>query len=212
LKEITEIMLITHLIETSHINKRQWHNLHRAMHNFGLDRIGSGAYSDVYHNPKYGYVVKIFDNFDVNYLAYLEMISAINNPHFPKVLGKPQTMFEPFEEYFAVKLEHLEPFNTLNTDTQAVINWMEDPIERFCKKSTDMNFDRFLKFVLAHKDIRGTSLEKQVREFIKSFPDWNKAIDVLKQVFSTKRGTVVDLLNNNILNRNSVPVITDPFG
>jgi hypothetical protein len=89
---------------------------------------------------------------------------------------------------------------------------MEDPIERFCKKSTDMNFDRFLKFVLAHKDIRGTPLEIKIREFIKSFPDWTKAIDVLKQVFSTKRGTVVDLLNNNILNRHSVPVITDPFG
>lgn len=71
----------------------------------GFRRLGEGSFGAVYEKPGYPWVFKLFNN-DPAYLAWIQFaLQHQNNPHVPKIKGKP---FKITDNTFAVRMEKLD--------------------------------------------------------------------------------------------------------
>jgi hypothetical protein len=77
----------------------------------GYKQLGSGTFANVFERKsRPNEVIKLFASNDGAYESYLDFIMKHqDNPHFPKVIGKPMSITT---DYDAVKLEKLEPYDS----------------------------------------------------------------------------------------------------
>lgn len=82
---------------------------------YGYGQLGHGVYGSVFGKENEPFILKLFSIQDSSYVAYLNLITRVNNPHFPQVKGKP---IKVNNEYYAVQLERLEPIEGFNVELQ----------------------------------------------------------------------------------------------
>jgi hypothetical protein len=204
----------------------------------GYEQLGYGVYAKVFARQDEPFVLKIFNGLDMAYISYLKLITRVRNPHFPVVKGKPVKVND---EYWAVRLERLEPIEGMNNDLhmyvkEYVINYqklasLED--EYYTKTTADQRArngitdddrrildqlgeipddwrsykgrvnpnDKFLSPMIA-------GLRERVVTFEKHFPDLAEALRLIEKY--VLQGMPPDLHSENVMQRGSVFVITDP--
>lgn len=75
----------------------------------GWGEDSTGLNSLVYYRDDKNYILKLFKSRDNAYWAFLELVLANPNKHFPKIIGKPKKVTDA---YYAVRMERLEPIKT----------------------------------------------------------------------------------------------------
>lgn len=149
----------------------------------GYERLGDGEFATVFAKKGNKHeVLKLVDNHDDAYLAYLDMVRQHqDNPHFPKV-GKLITITP---EYSAVRMEKLSPVQL--SDVRGIINDIREYLEDYTTTDTMKDyFGAFPKFKEAMLILR-TFMEQQYSDW-----DW-------------------DLHIGNIMFRGNTLVFTDPI-
>lgn len=147
-----------------------------------------GAYSSILVHPKLPYIIKLFDSTDTGYLEFLKIaVAHPDNPHFPKLRGRPMKLGEKF---VAVRMEKLLPFGIAAFEE---IEYMLDT------SSHNADWQK-------HIDPRGIQ-----GEFLAKWPRFAEALDILRNAEKAD-GIRTDWHNGNIMKRdNGTPVILDPF-
>jgi hypothetical protein len=75
----------------------------------GWKPAGYGSYSEVFQNPSYDYVLKIFSSSDDKYIKYFQYVKQNqNNPHVPKIKG---SIVKLSPTAYAARIEKLSPIN-----------------------------------------------------------------------------------------------------
>lgn len=87
--------------------------LYKLLKQHGFDYVDSGAFGTVFKNDYYPYVLKIFDNQDICYKNYLNLITTHKNIHFPKIIGKPVALGKSLT---AIRIEKLTSESWLIVD------------------------------------------------------------------------------------------------
>lgn len=155
---------------------------------YGFKPIGHGSRSKVYKKSD-DFVIKIFNQTDQAYKDWV-LLSVKNrdNPHFPRIIGKPVKIGE---EYYAIRLEPLwllEPNNKYFGTIKSLYGILERP-----------NWKTIL-------DTR-----PDFKEMFEEFPQLESAIILLKKFESAHPDYELDVGTYNTMLRGKVPVITDPF-
>jgi hypothetical protein len=82
------------------------------MDRLGWTRAGTGLYAQVYSNPKFNYVIKIFDADNQEYVRYMSwVLQHQNNPFVPRLYGRVRRIGE---HAYAVRMERLEHIYSLS--------------------------------------------------------------------------------------------------
>ena len=155
--------------------------------NLGYNKyeLGSGLYGSVYARPEDDFVVKIFTP-DMGYKRYLDyMQNNKMNPYVPKLRGKPVKLPNNFT---MVRIEKLEP---ITPDLFREIRHLMNP------HSGDPTY--------------GSPEYRAARKkFENRYPQFLNLLDELTRT-AENAGLALDLHSGNIMMRNNLPVITDPF-
>jgi hypothetical protein len=204
----------------------------------GYEQLGHGVYGTVFAKHNEPIVLKLFGAEDTSYVAFLNLITKVKNPHFPVVKGKP---IKINDEYWAARLERLEPIEGANVELQKyvklyVINYQklaELENEYYTKSTMDQKArsnitdeDRDLLNQLGdipddwksyqprtHPDdrllpARINAVRQKVLAFEKHFPDLAEALRLIDQY--VLYGMPADLHTENVMQRGPTLVITDP--
>jgi hypothetical protein len=152
----------------------------------GYEELGSGTFANVFQRKsRPNEVIKLFGTNDDAYESYINFIMKHqDNPHFPKVIGKPILITH---DYYAVKLEKLEPYE-IKRDSVEFINNIDNYLHNFSSKSRNESFENYLD----------------------AFPKFKEALDLLK----THKDEVLfgwDIHSGNIMWRGNTIVLTDPL-
>jgi len=154
------------------------------LHKGGWRLVGKGHYSNVFENPKYPYVLKVF--VDENYKNWLNAVLKYqDNPYLPKIRGK---FIKLNKEATAARIEKLQP---LSGDM--------DPIfAQYVPDEVEPSLENFL-----YDD--GAYYYQQ-----KNFPELGQAF---KLALKTRApGRELDLNKSNFMKRGNTLVLTDPLG
>jgi hypothetical protein len=145
--------------------------------------IGSGFFSGVFARPQDNYVIKIFQN-DKGYNKFLKYIlQNQNNPHIPKIKGKPITLLK---KYKIVRIEKLSPITT--PEQEEIFNKLYHYINRKYPNGKADNQSE-IKYTIKNK-----------------YPN---IIPILEIMIDNK--TILDFHKENMMFRGDTPVITDPY-
>lgn len=144
--------------------------------------LGSGLYASVYARPEDNFVLKIFTP-DMGYKKYLDyMQNNRMNPYVPKLRGKPVKLPNNFT---MVRLEKLTPI------------------------SQDLFSE--IGYLASNPDNTSPPFRRDRKKFEDKYPQFLNFIDELKLMSKRGSGISLDLHPGNIMMRNNLPVITDPF-
>lgn len=158
-------------------------DLMRRLNNLGYEKynLGSGVFGTVYARPEDDYVVKIFQP-DKGYKRYLDYMQTNRmNPYVPKIRGKPIKLPN---DLTMVRIEKL--------------------------KEIDMNLFTEIKYLQNPKE--GDHVYRAVRKsFEERYPQFLNLLDELKSMSNRGSGLALDIHPGNIMMRDNLPVITDPF-
>jgi hypothetical protein len=149
----------------------------------GYEQLGSGKFANVFlRKSRPNEVIKLFGTNDEAYESYIDFIMKHqDNPHFPKVIGKPM-LITP--DYYAVKLERLEHYDV--------------------KKEGILLQRQISAYV---EDDRHIS---DFKDYLDAFPKFKEALDLLKE-FNDEASYEYDIHSGNIMWRGRTLVLTDPL-
>ena len=153
----------------------------------GYEQLGSGTFANVFQRKsRPNEVIKLFGTNDDAYESYINFIMKHqDNPHFPKVIGKPM-MITP--DYYAVKLEKLEPYDRKRDGLDLI-----------------RNIDQYLDGPFS-----STSRKESFEEYLDAFPKFKEALDLLKtHKYKSSHGW--DIHAGNVMWRGNTIVLTDPL-
>lgn len=132
----------------------------RKMNDAGYEKylVGKGYYAGVFHRPEDPFVIKFYKN-DPQYDKYLKfVIDHQDNPHVPKVYGRPVTLKHPrdeFSKYRIVRLEKLDPVGS-NPDHREIAKYFfaVEKNKEYYEKLVERypNIKPVLNFLLRKKD------------------------------------------------------------
>lgn len=150
----------------------------------GYKKLGSGVYGTAFQRKsRPNEIIKLFSQNDEAYMAYVEFIlENQDNPHFPKIIGKPM---EITSDYYAVKMEKLEPVS---------------------RDTFDRKFYNGLEQYLNGYDVTDSFTEA----YIDAHPKFKEALDKLSN-FKNQTHYEWDFHAGNIMWRNKTLVILDPL-
>jgi hypothetical protein len=156
----------------------------------GYDSMGTGAFGSVYAKPGSPFVIKLFDNIDRAFPAFVALAMANQaNPHFPRFRGK---LFKMSEKYSAVRMERLSVYHYDSTLIRRYMvhrDHLPAPEQRDPESHTQMQWMDALDFMEEYPTL------KQAADLI---------IDNLAPQFR------IDISNDNLMLRNRTIVFTDP--
>lgn len=176
------------------VNHRNY--LERDLLSHGFSPLGSGTKGTVYGHHKLPYVLKVFDKRDTYYLRYIKMCAGQNNPHLPKIVGRPVKVND---DLFAVRLKALRPWKEGNTPTDKAIRWIAyiDQVDWRSELAAEYsNEDRPF-----------------VEQYFKTWPQLPAALDLIFNFAKTLPNVQVDMFSENVMldiDNNNCLVITDP--
>ena len=133
---------------------------------YGFEKIGEGSYANVYSNPKYPYVLKVFRK-DDGYIEWFNFCKKNQgNPLIPIIKGG---LVKITEMFFVVRLEKLEPFNSYNNSTKLNKMFIDklfnrnstNPIEITGNKHFDAVAEAIRKYETSDKFPRFTDLHSE---------------------------------------------------
>jgi hypothetical protein len=158
----------------------------------GYQRLGKGHFGSVWQKPGAAQVVKLFAADDRAYLAFLDMVRANPNPHFPRILGK--TLYVNAET-FAVRLEPLTE-----------LPWFSDRAVFFLE--TAMLYMQTKNYKPADPQSHYWLGVLDARDWMDEHPDVQKACDLMVDLLGVNR---LDLKTDNLMLRGKTYVFTDPL-
>jgi hypothetical protein len=159
--------------------------LHDLMSKYGFSQVGSGSRSRVY-KKSHDFVVKVFKQTDQAYKDWVLLsIKYRDNPHFPRIIGKPVKIGEG---YYAIRLETLQEVDYSDYVILSKLLAIEDPDWK----------DQIM-------------LDPKLSDYVDQFPNLIKAISVIKRFEDRHRDYMLDIHRDNIMMRNRTPVFIDPF-
>ena len=201
---------------------------------YGYGQLGSGVYGTVFAKENEPFVLKLFDDQDTAYLQFLKLILRVHDPHFPVVKGKP---IRVNDRYWAVRLERLEPIEGSNTELHRFIsrylasyqklaslesNYYEKTIASSPNRITKDDHellkqlgdipddwkqirmppdDRFISSMI-------NAQRQKLLPFEQHYPELADALRLIDKY--VLHGERADLHHENVMQRGSILVITDP--
>lgn len=170
---------------------RETEELDALLNSRGWEKLGEGNYASVYSKPAINYALKVFES-DSAYLAFLKLIAAHPNPHFPKIIGRLRVT----EKYRAVRMEKLVPQQQVVVDGKHV------------------KLSQLLAAYLIAKRHRLNDLQERNLElatiYLEDKPALVQALDLIGSELLGKFH--LDLNEANLMMRgDGTPVITDPI-
>ena len=157
----------------------------------GWTPLNSGAYSDVYKNPRKNYVMKVTTEPDYGYAKYVDLIKRSRNPHFPKISDRKTFTVrgDDYDIYLIEKLRHLE----WDIATQYVNIFRNIIWTRVANLRVDLN------------DLYNNNIPK----ILSQNPKLVSALEIIGENSSDQE---LDIKNDNIMERDDgTIVITDPY-
>jgi hypothetical protein len=151
----------------------------------GYKRLGYGSFGAVY--DKGDKIIKIFTSKDSAYLAFVSMVlKHKDNPHFPKMYGKP---IKISDEYYGIKMEKLEVGEVNPEHISEYINNIKHGIS-----DDDIN-PKIIKFIKS----QGEKFEE--------------ACSLIAEILKSNSHFKVDMYsgNENLLKRGNTIVFIDPI-
>lgn len=187
----------------------------RWLKRLGFDFLNSGAEARLYISADRTFVLKALvgekgiSTTDAGYglLSFYNFCKRnADSPHLPKFLGKPMSTKINGENVIFVQMEVLKHLNKrMNSIVEDLVNHVNLPWE---KLYTEVSLSDDTK-----KMLQGPQ-DKQLmwRNFYQTLTDLFDYYEKRNPVGQIKRTTVSwDMGGTNIMSRNFVPVITDPF-
>ena len=105
---ITELHMPNELRTYQILGKGNLEKEEIALRKYGFEKVGSGAFAQVYEKPNYPWVLKVFHN-DPGYMGWLRFcMKHQNNKYIPKLRGSFIRVV-PYEKIYAVRMEKLFP-------------------------------------------------------------------------------------------------------
>lgn len=158
------------------------------MKRLGWTKAGSGLYAQVYTNPKFGYVIKVFDADSPNYVDYMSwVLQHQNNPFVPRLYGRIRQISPSAK---AVRMELLQPIKTGSIYSKYIGPNIDD---RYYNKK---------------KPAWWNILDASNRPYLKQY--WPDLAQVVDQLGTYKYLDIGGAVNNNIMRRGDTIVFTDP--
>lgn len=164
----------------------------------GFQSLGSGASATVWEMPGKPYVLKLFDSDDQAYVQFVQLAKKSGfNPHFPMFRGTT-IMLTP--EVSAIRMERLTPLqmnwaSALNRGIRVIMeavplgsDWLEQMREEFSAQE-----------------------QRDLQIALRKWPRLTEATDHLIQLHKASDHAHWDLHSDNVMQRGSTPVFTDPF-
>lgn len=143
--------------------------------------LGEGYFSGVFARPQDNYVIKLFGD-DAGYSKFLQyVLENKNNPHVPKLRGKPVKFLK---HYNIVRIEKLSPVAT--PEQQDIFQLLYDYVHQFNSSAI--------------------YAEQNRQKVEKLYP---QIIPLLQEMAKNKM--ILDFHNKNMMFRGDTPVITDPY-
>ncbi len=160
---------------------------------------GEGGASKVFHKKGYPYVLKLFDNHDKAYIAFIKLVQNNPNIHFPKFFGK---LIHVNETYSAIRIERLKK-------TTSAVNAVDGKFIAFYL-SQKYYFDK-----ISSGEISGDmfhAMYQETYDYMKYEPELKQACDLISDHLLDK--FELDIFgvsdDSNLMLRGNTVVITDP--
>jgi hypothetical protein len=163
-------------------------NLTNQLKSYGWTLAGYGYSSLVFKNPKFNYVLKVFESSNKDWINFANYaMRHQDNPFVPKFMGKIRRISP---SAYAVRMELLEPIKDWSFYNQYVA-----PEIQQSKRNNNVNWND----VFWHKN----------EAFLQQkYPQLFQVVDFLNNL-PTHRGDL-DLHDDNFMRRGNTLVITDP--
>ncbi len=147
--------------------------------------LSQGGFSELYENPKYRYVLKLYANEDIAYTQFIAFTRQYPSPHWPKFIGLPVKVTK---DYSAIRIERLRPL--LRSDTAINV------VQTMNSYLNDLFYKKAARWV----------------EKIREWPSMFQALDDLYYhlVQPDEEGIAVDISLSNTMLRGKTLVLTDP--
>lgn len=164
----------------------------------GFTEIGvSGEYGTVWYNPKFDYVLKLFEAEDTGYVKFIKMsMQHQDNPHLPKVTGK---LVKISKGVYAVRLKKLTPWKmNKNNPDDVALDWLLSYIDVYNWRA----------------ELETTGMESTkiaVTNFLEKWPKFLEALDLINSLQKSNSDIGLDLHDDNVMLDGKCPVIIDPF-
>lgn len=159
--------------------------LNHIMSKYGFKEVGSGSRSKVYKKSD-DFVIKIFKQSDQAYKDWVLLsIKNRDNPHFPKIIGRPVAIGK---DYYAIRIEPLKEL-VGGYGILSMFMLMED----------DPDWKNTIK------------ANPSFGSYLKKFPQLLNAMTILKRFEDRHPDYNLDIHSGNIMLRNGTPVFIDPF-
>jgi hypothetical protein len=155
----------------------------------GWKRVSSGLYANIYSIDGYQWYLKIFESRDVCYKSFVEFVKENPNKHFPKFRG---SIVQLNNKFSAIRVEPLQLLDGKEANNYYKYGLLLN------------NFEG--DFTGVNPIINGMPVKK----FEKEHASICDAIKLLHFNFATTK-CHYDMHMDNIMSRNGVPVIIDPY-
>ena len=166
----------------SELKKLGWNRLSQNM----------GKYSSVYVNPKKNYVLKVMENHDLGYIAYVNLIHSMNNIHAPRISDMKELNINGVIHGIYL-IEKLYPLS----------------IDAFRIGEACSKVARYHEFRL--KDCF-TGYDDGIPEFLRDTPSLVELLRKIGEHYSPENGINLDIHELNIMTRqDGTLVVTDPY-
>lgn len=156
----------------------------------GFKPIGVGMHGQVYLNPKFPYVLKVFRSQDISYQAWVKACKGplLGNPYVPVFRGGLVRLTPD------AKATRMELLTTATGEQQGFAKWL----------------DNFLSMAVAKKLPDWTKLKPEIVNHM----DENliAVINQIYEIVTTQKGIAIDLTEENVMSRSGQLVFIDPLG
>lgn len=170
----------------SQLRAQDTNYLNHIMSKYGFKEVGSGSRSKVYKKSD-DFVIKIFQQTDQAYKDWVLLsIKNRDNPHFPKIIGKPVAIGK---DYYAIRIEPLKELVGGYGILANMFMLMQDDPDWKNKIQANPSFSIYFK----------------------KFPQLLNAMIILKRFEEKNPDYMLDIHRGNIMLRNDTPVFIDPF-
>lgn len=209
-------MLLTELTGVKHLYKLTRDDLIDMLSHQGIKFIGAGKYSSVFTHDSWDYVLKIVENDDPHYLAFVDWAMKHPSKHFPKFAKKPLKMHafhtrkqSDSSNLWVVKIEKLQPI----TDKK-LLKFLVTELERMSIAAWQKNEGKDVSTVNKNysqnmpdgTSVKGISWE----EMFKQFP-WMFSLGLTYAKFWDAEAGSPDIHDDNLMQRkDGTIVIVDP--
>lgn len=162
--------------------------------NNGYEKIGKGSFATVWGKLGEDFLIKIFDNSDKAYPAFVNLAMKNPNDHFPKFKGK---VTKVNEKYSGIRVERLEPMS----ESQFISLGLE-PVYKY------LNYIRDVQRGVEHNWQQGqvSTMMEQMEKLEKTQPGMKQALTIIAQNLNY----VFDVQPQNFMLRGKTVVILDP--